>query len=109
MGELARVAGRQLQVSVPEILPLIIDAVQDGSSPGKRLIAVSTLGQVVESTGTGEQPLSLACCSWLLQSGVQGLVPFCARLARCQRGLRFLQWSCPTLSTPSCWASCCAC
>ena len=53
MGKLAHVAGQQLQSSVPEILPLIIDAVQDGSSPGKRLVAVTTLGLVVESTGTG--------------------------------------------------------
>ena len=53
MGKLAHVAGQQLHPSVPEILPLIIDAVQDGGSPGKRLVAVTTLGQVVESTGTG--------------------------------------------------------
>ena len=57
MGELARVAGRQLTSSVPEILPLIIEAVQDGGSPSKRLVAVSTLGQVVESTGTGKPGL----------------------------------------------------
>lgn len=41
MGELARVAGTRLRPSVPEILPLIIDAIQDGSSPAKRLVAVS--------------------------------------------------------------------
>lgn len=52
MGELARVAGTQLRLNVPQILPLIIDAIQDISSPVKRLVAVSTLGQVVESTGT---------------------------------------------------------
>lgn len=46
MGELATVAGTQLRADVPEILPLVIDAIQDGSSPTKRLVAVSTLGQV---------------------------------------------------------------
>ena len=46
MGELATVAGTQLRADVPEILPLVIDAIQDGSSPAKRLVAVSTLGQV---------------------------------------------------------------
>eukprot|EP00887_Chlorella_sp_A99_P006163 scaffold3.g6163.t1 len=56
MGELARVAGTQLRPSVPEILPLVIDAIQDGSSFGKRLVAVSTLGAVVGSTGTVVSP-----------------------------------------------------
>ncbi|KAL4435039.1 hypothetical protein ABPG77_003864 [Micractinium sp. CCAP 211/92] len=51
LGELATVAGTQLRADVPEILPLVIDAIQDGGSPAKRLVAVGTLGQVVESTG----------------------------------------------------------
>ncbi|KAI3435635.1 hypothetical protein D9Q98_001694 [Chlorella vulgaris] len=51
LGELARVAGTQLRADVPDILPLIIDAIQDGASHTKRLVAVSTLGQVVGSTG----------------------------------------------------------
>ena len=46
MGELATVAGTQLHADVPEILPLVIDAIQDGGSQTKRLVAVSTLGQV---------------------------------------------------------------
>ena len=46
LGELATVAGAQLRADVPEILPLVIDAIQDGSSPTKRLVAVGTLGQV---------------------------------------------------------------
>jgi FKBP12-rapamycin complex-associated protein len=56
MGELAAVAGTQLRADVPEILPLVIDAIQDGGSPAKRLVAVSTLGQVVESTGCVVSP-----------------------------------------------------
>lgn len=46
LGELASVAGTQLRADVPEILPLVIDAIQDGGSQTKRLVAVSTLGQV---------------------------------------------------------------
>lgn len=46
MGELAVVAGTQLRADVPEILPLVIDAIQDGGSQAKRLVAVSTLGEV---------------------------------------------------------------
>jgi FKBP12-rapamycin complex-associated protein len=50
------VAGEQVQPSVPEMLPLIIDALGDGASPAKRLVAVRTLGRVVESTGAVVQP-----------------------------------------------------
>jgi hypothetical protein len=46
MGELASVAGQALHGDVLEILPLVIDAIQDGGSQTKRLVAVSTLGQV---------------------------------------------------------------
>jgi FKBP12-rapamycin complex-associated protein len=56
LGELATVAGSQLRADVPEILPLVIDAIQDGSSPTKRLVAVGTLGQVVGSTGCVVSP-----------------------------------------------------
>ncbi|BDA44527.1 Serine/threonine-protein kinase TOR [Coccomyxa sp. Obi] len=50
-GELARVAGPGLRVHIGDVLPLIIEAIQDTSGGNKRLVAVSTLGQVVESTG----------------------------------------------------------
>lgn len=46
-GELARVAGPGLRVHTGEILPLIIEAIQDTSGGHKRLVAVSTLGQVL--------------------------------------------------------------
>jgi hypothetical protein len=45
-GELARVAGPGLRVHIGEVLPLIIEAIQDTSGGNKRLVAVSTLGQV---------------------------------------------------------------
>jgi FKBP12-rapamycin complex-associated protein len=56
LGELAAVAGPQVQPAVPEMLPLIIDALGDASSPAKRLVAVRTLGRVVESTGAVVEP-----------------------------------------------------
>ena len=45
-GELARVAGPGLRPLIGEVLPLIIDAIQDASSGNKRVIAVECLGQV---------------------------------------------------------------
>ncbi|KAK9806315.1 hypothetical protein WJX72_010074 [[Myrmecia] bisecta] len=50
-GELARVAGPGLRPHIGDILPLIIDSIQDTSGGIKRIVAVATLGQVVESTG----------------------------------------------------------
>jgi hypothetical protein len=46
IGELARVAGPGLRAHIGEVLPLIIEAIQDASGGHKRLVAVSTLGQV---------------------------------------------------------------
>jgi len=53
LGELAKVAGIALRPSSSEILPLVIDALGEvgGASYAKRLAAVRTLAQVVESTG----------------------------------------------------------
>uniref|UniRef100_A0A7S1SYY6 Serine/threonine-protein kinase TOR n=1 Tax=Tetraselmis chuii TaxID=63592 RepID=A0A7S1SYY6_9CHLO len=51
LGDLASVAGTLLQRHVGEILPLIIDALQDTSSGARPVVAVTCLGQVVESTG----------------------------------------------------------
>ena len=45
-GELARVAGPGLRTHIGDVLPLIIEAIQDGAGGNKRLTAVSTLGQV---------------------------------------------------------------
>ena len=47
-GELARVAGPGLRVHIGDVLPLIIEAIQDTSGGNKRLVAVSTLGQVFQ-------------------------------------------------------------
>jgi len=51
LGELAAVAGESLRSEVPEMLPLVIEALGDTSSVAKRLVAARTLGRVVESTG----------------------------------------------------------
>lgn len=36
---------------IPELMPLIVEALLDGASVSKREVAVITLGQVVQSTG----------------------------------------------------------
>ena len=44
LGELSAVSGEELNSKVPDILPLIIDALADaGSSQTKRLVATRTL------------------------------------------------------------------
>ena len=51
IGELAQVGGAGLRAHMPELLPLVIGALQDSGSSQKRAVAVATLGQLVESTG----------------------------------------------------------
>ena len=129
MGELARVAGTQLRADVPEILPLVIDAIQDGSSQTKRLVAVSTLGQV-RGAGAGRG------WGWGGHSGrrmrmsrteihparasslVHSLPPLWPpppttththTLRASRSSSRPGLWCCRTSSTRSCWACCCAC
>ena len=36
---------------LPELMPLVVDALLDGGSVSKREVAVATLGQVIQSTG----------------------------------------------------------
>lgn len=36
---------------IPELMPLIVEALLDGAAVTKREVAVATLGQVVQSTG----------------------------------------------------------
>lgn len=36
---------------IPELIPLIVEALLDGAAATKREVAVATLGQVVQSTG----------------------------------------------------------
>ncbi|KAG2328397.1 hypothetical protein Bca52824_011125 [Brassica carinata] len=51
VGDLARVGGLAMRRYIPELMPLIVDALMDGAAVAKREVAVSTLGQVVQSTG----------------------------------------------------------
>lgn len=56
LGELSAVAGEAVKPDVPEMLPLIIEALGDASSPAKRLVAARALGRIVESTGFAVAP-----------------------------------------------------
>ncbi|XP_022763546.1 serine/threonine-protein kinase TOR isoform X3 [Durio zibethinus] len=51
VGDLARVGGFAMREYIPELMPLIVEALLDGAAVTKREVAVSTLGQVVQSTG----------------------------------------------------------
>ncbi|KAJ3676103.1 hypothetical protein LUZ60_003515 [Juncus effusus] len=51
VGELAKVGGFVMRKYLPELMPLIVEALLDGAAVNKREVAVSTLGQVVQSTG----------------------------------------------------------
>ncbi|KAL5705931.1 non-specific serine/threonine protein kinase [Ranunculus cassubicifolius] len=51
VGELAKVGGFAMRQYLPELMPIIVEALLDGASVTKREVAVSTLGQVVQSTG----------------------------------------------------------
>ncbi|GAX78992.1 hypothetical protein CEUSTIGMA_g6432.t1 [Chlamydomonas eustigma] len=56
IGQLAVVAQIQFRPYVSEVIPLVIEAIQDNSSSSKRIVAVKTLGQIVESTGSVMTP-----------------------------------------------------
>ena len=43
--------GFAIRQYIPELMPLIVDALLDGAAATKREVAVATLGQVVQSTG----------------------------------------------------------
>jgi FKBP12-rapamycin complex-associated protein len=51
LGELAEVSGKVMIQKVDELIPVIIETLQDQSSATKRAVAFRTLGQLVESTG----------------------------------------------------------
>ncbi|GAV78802.1 PI3_PI4_kinase domain-containing protein/FAT domain-containing protein/FATC domain-containing protein/Rapamycin_bind domain-containing protein/DUF3385 domain-containing protein/HEAT_2 domain-containing protein [Cephalotus follicularis] len=51
VGDLARVGGFAMRQYIPELMPLIVEALLDGAAVTKREVAVATLGQVVQSTG----------------------------------------------------------
>jgi FKBP12-rapamycin complex-associated protein len=56
LGELARVGGDDLLPFMDQLMPLIIDTLQDQSSPTKRGAALKTLGQLASNTGYVIEP-----------------------------------------------------
>ncbi|CAA0807435.1 Serine/threonine-protein kinase TOR [Striga hermonthica] len=51
VGDLARVGGFAMRQYIPELMPLIVEALLDSAAAMKREVAVTTLGQLVQSTG----------------------------------------------------------
>jgi len=56
LGELARVGGEDLIPYLDDLMPLIIDTLQDQSSTTKRDAALKTLGQLASNTGFVIEP-----------------------------------------------------
>lgn len=54
IGALAAVSHSAFRPYVAEVMPLVIDAIQDTGSARKRIVAVKTLGQVCD----------VLCCGW---------------------------------------------
>ncbi|KAH0559920.1 hypothetical protein GP486_003558 [Trichoglossum hirsutum] len=50
-GELATVGGEEMLPYIPQLMPIIIETLQDQSSPAKREAALHTLGQLASSSG----------------------------------------------------------
>eukprot|EP01132_Coremiostelium_polycephalum_P002833 gene2833-3519_t len=58
LGELSVVGGEEMAMYIDQLLPLIIDTLQDQSSTSKREVALKTLGQLASSTGFVIKPFS---------------------------------------------------
>ncbi|RPB03684.1 FAT-domain-containing protein [Choiromyces venosus 120613-1] len=56
LGELATVGGEDMVPYIPELMPLIIETLQDQSSPTKRDAALRTLGQLASNSGYVIEP-----------------------------------------------------
>lgn len=56
LGELAQVSGNDMSHCINELMPLIIETLQDQSSAAKREAALSTLGKLVNATGYVIEP-----------------------------------------------------
>ncbi|XP_077998557.1 serine/threonine-protein kinase mTOR-like [Glandiceps talaboti] len=56
IGEQAQVSGVEMKKWMDELLPIILDMLQDSSSLAKREVALWTLGQLVENTGYVVEP-----------------------------------------------------
>eukprot|EP01133_Synstelium_polycarpum_P000171 gene171-204_t len=58
LGELSVVGGEEMRTHIDQLIPLIIDTLQDQSSTSKREVALKTLGQLASSTGYVIKPFS---------------------------------------------------
>ena len=58
IGEVSTIGGTDLLQYIPQLMPIIIDALQDLSSQSKRDAALHTLGQVASNSGYVIQPYS---------------------------------------------------
>ncbi|EGC32838.1 protein kinase, atypical group [Dictyostelium purpureum] len=58
LGELSVVGGEEMSQHIDQLVPLIIDTLQDQSSTSKREVALKTLGQLASSTGYVIKPFS---------------------------------------------------
>ncbi|EGG15157.1 protein kinase [Cavenderia fasciculata] len=58
LGELSVVGGDEMSQHIDQLLPLIIDTLQDQSSTSKREVALKTLGQLASSTGYVIRPFA---------------------------------------------------
>lgn len=56
IGELATIGGDELKQYLPQIMPIVLDALQDLSSPSKREAALRTLGQLASNAGYVIEP-----------------------------------------------------
>lgn len=81
VGELAQVAGPSLRPHIGDLLPLIIDAVQDPAASQKRNVAIVTLGQVCRT-------LKLLRQAW--GSRRLSLVTSCMPIRRCTTALTMI-------------------
>ncbi|GBG77479.1 hypothetical protein CBR_g23926 [Chara braunii] len=57
LGDLSEVGGSELRQHLKDLLPLIVQALQDDKVPGKQRVAVMTLGKVLQSTGFAVNPI----------------------------------------------------
>eukprot|EP01125_Pyxidicula_operculata_P006159 TRINITY_DN2146_c0_g2_i1.p1 TRINITY_DN2146_c0_g2~~TRINITY_DN2146_c0_g2_i1.p1 ORF type:complete len:2397 (-),score=492.72 TRINITY_DN2146_c0_g2_i1:292-6513(-) len=58
VGDVVSVAGEQMTNHIKELLPLVIDSFGDQTSSKKQMIALRTLGEVIQSTGLILETLS---------------------------------------------------
>lgn len=56
IGELATIGGEEMKQYLPELMPIILDALQDLSSQAKRESALRTLGQLASNAGYVIEP-----------------------------------------------------